>query len=421
MAGSAASEEDMELDAYDDDNQVVPEARKTYEVDYKPLTHKDVKDLMNRSKRVTRSRKSSKKLEHTPFSEPFLCPIALMTLPPTRSRCPVVTSSAQDAGLCTPSAKSATKASTGYYVWRRIAGVVALDPFVHKVLSEDEVTAARYDELLVRNYVACNKNLKYCPFPSCDRSVSCPTASLRFALSTVVPTVSCGADPKHKFCFGCHVDGDHRPKCRDDSRDPRTGSKSNTKECSKCQSTIEKNGPWAEHGTAWYSCNRYDDKSGVDARDAQSRSRASLERYLHYYNRWANHEQSAKLSIELYMKTEKKMEEMQLTTDLTWIEVQFMKKAVDIVENCRTTLKWTYAMAYYLENGNQKAMFEDNQRDLEKAVEDLSELLEQPIEAESIPALRQKVTDKSVYVQKRNEILLEDTAKGYLEERWKWN
>jgi ariadne-1 len=62
------------------------------------------------------------------------------------------------------------------------------------------------------------------------------------------------------------------------------------------------------------------------------------------------------------MKTEKKMEEMQLTTDLTWIEVQFMKKAVDIVENCRTTLKWTYAMAYYLETGNEKAMFEDNQR-----------------------------------------------------------
>ena len=26
-----------------------------------------------------------------------------------------------------------------------------------------------------------------------------------------------------------------------------------------------------------------------------------------------------------------------------------------------------------------------------------------------------------VYVQKRNEILLEDTAKGYLEERWTWN
>jgi hypothetical protein len=40
-------------------------------------------------------------------------------------------------------------------------------------------------------------------------------------------------------------------------------------------------GPWSEHGTAWYSCNRYDEKNGVDARDAQSKSRASLERYLH--------------------------------------------------------------------------------------------------------------------------------------------
>lgn len=60
-------------------------------------------------------------------------------------------------------------------------------------------------------------------------------------------------------------------------------------------------------------------------------------------------------------------------------------------------------------------------RDLEKAVEDLSELLEGPIEPENIPTLRQKVTDKTVYVQKRNEIVLEDTAKGFLEGRWKWN
>lgn len=83
---------------------------------------------------------------------------------------------------------------------------------------------------------------------------------------------------------------------------------------------------------------------------------------LQYYNRWANHEQSAKLSMDLYAKTEKKMEEMQLTSALTWIEVQFMKKAVDEVFRCRMTLKWTYAMAYYLQKGNEKELFEDNQR-----------------------------------------------------------
>jgi ariadne-1 len=134
-------------------------------------------------------------------------------------------------------------------------------------------------------------------------------------------------------------------------------------------------GPWQEHGTSWYNCNRYDEKESLTARDGQSKSRASLERYLHvrsfapflvliqkkkitywlqcpflfipqYYNRWANHELSAKLDQQLYAKTEKKMEEMQLTSDLTWIEVQFAKKAVDVLVLARMTLKWTYAMAF---------------------------------------------------------------------------
>ena len=56
------------------------------------------------------------------------------------------------------------------------------------------------------------------------------------------------------------------------------------------------------------------------------------------------------------------MEDMQITSALTWIEVQFMKKAVEEVDKCRMTLKWTYAMAYYLAKGNQKDLFEDNQR-----------------------------------------------------------
>lgn len=76
---------------------------------------------------------------------------------------------------------------------------------------------------------------------------------------------------------------------------------------------------------------------------------------------------------------------------------------------CRATLKWTYAMAYYLEKNNQTHLFEDNQADLEMATENLSELLEAPIEAETIPELRAKTQDKSVYVMKRHEILLKDT------------
>jgi len=70
-------------------------------------------------------------------------------------------------------------------------------------------------------------------------------------------------------------------------------------------------GVWSEHGTSWYNCNRFEEKSGLDARDAQAKSRQSLERYLHYYNRYANHEHSAKLDKDIYLKTEKKMQQLQ--------------------------------------------------------------------------------------------------------------
>ena len=56
------------------------------------------------------------------------------------------------------------------------------------------------------------------------------------------------------------------------------------------------------------------------------------------------------------------MEEMQITSNLSWIEVQFARKAADELFRCRMTLKWTYAMAYYLHKGNEKEIFEDNQR-----------------------------------------------------------
>lgn len=173
--------------------------------------------------------------------------------------------------------------------------LIAPDSFIHSVLvpenstlsaslspsevAGNEATWSRFQELLVRHYVACNPSLKFCPYPSCTNTVSCPAAASKASLATVVPTVSCGvrgvggqssqqsqssqgqikstsgasiAAKEHLFCFGCPVESDHRPvvcgvaalwlkKCRDDS-ETANWIKSNTKECSHCQSTIEKNG-----------------------------------------------------------------------------------------------------------------------------------------------------------------------------------
>jgi ariadne-1 len=295
----------------------------------------------------------------------------------------------------------------------------------------------RYRELLNRTYVEDNEILKWCPAPNCENAIECPVK--KKDLSRIVPTVSCHCG--HCFCFGCGLN-DHQPapcelvkkwlkKCADDSETANWIS-ANTKECPKCNSTIEKNGGcnhmtcrkckyefcwmcmglWSEHGTSWYNCNRFEERSGAEARDAQAKSRVSLERYLHYYNRYANHEQSARLDKDIYQKTEKKMVQLQTASGMSWIEVQYLNSASQALQTCRQTLKWTYAFAFYLQRNNLTEIFEDNQKDLEMAVEALSEMFEKPTAELADSGLKVEIIDKTAYCSKRRLVLLEDTAEN---------
>lgn len=76
---------------------------------------------------------------------------------------------------------------------------------------------------------------------------------------------------------------------------------------------------------------------------------------------------------------------------------------------------------FYLERSNQTDIFETNQADLEFAVEGLSELCEKPVEIIQEQNLKQVILDKAVYVERRQGVLLEDTAKGLAEGRWGFN
>ncbi|KAK3689794.1 hypothetical protein B0T22DRAFT_376976 [Podospora appendiculata] len=304
----------------------------------------------------------------------------------------------------------------------------------------------RYHELLNRTYVEDKDQLKWCPAPDCQNAIECQVK--KKDLDKVVPTVACLCS--HRFCFGCILN-DHQPapcelvkrwlkKCADDSETANWIS-ANTKECPKCNSTIEKNGGcnhmtcrkckhefcwmcmglWSEHGTSWYNCNRFEERSGTEARDAQAKSRVSLERYLHYYNRYANHEQSARLDKDIYHKTEKKMVQLQRDSKMSWIEVQYLNSASQALQTCRQTLMWTYAFAFYLARNNQTEMFEDNQKDLEMAVESLSEMFEKPVAELQDPKLKVEIMDKTSYCNKRRVILLDDTAQNLAEGRWTFN
>ena len=107
---------------------------------------------------------------------------------------------------------------------------------------------------------------------------------------------------------------------------------------------------------------------------------------------------------------------LQSTSGMSWIEVQYLEQASQVLQQCRQTLKWTYAFAFYLERNNNTYIFEDNQKDLEMAVEQLSELFEKP--PDQLAQSKKEMMDRTAYVNNRRRILLEDTAEGLKERRY---
>lgn len=306
-------------------------------------------------------------------------------------------------------------------------------------LITDPKVKLRYQQLITNSYVECNKKMRWCPKPECGH-----------AIKVVYPEFQpvkcvCGT----KFCFLCG-DSWHEPvkcdlikkwkkKCDDDSETSHWIA-ANTKECPKCHVTIEKNGGcnhmvcknsdckaefcwvclgnWYHHGSSWYSCNRYDETDAKAARDSQERHRALLQRYLFYCRRYMNHMSSLKFENRLYALVKQKMLEMQ-QHNMSWIEVQFLNRAVDVLCHCRQTLMYTYVFAYYQSKTNQSIIFEENQRDLESATETLSEYLERDITSDNIKDIKAKVQDKYRYCESRRRILLEHVQEGYEQDWWK--
>lgn len=307
-------------------------------------------------------------------------------------------------------------------------------------LVKDTQVRVKYQHIITNSFVECNRLLRWCPSPDCNNAVKVQNVEAR--------PVTCKC--LHTFCFQCGENWHDPVKCHllkkwikkcDDDSETSNWIAANTKECPKCNVTIEKDGgcnhmvcknqnckadfcwvclgPWEPHGSSWYNCNRYDEQEAKAARDAQERSRAALQRYLFYCNRYMNHMQSLKFENKLYAAVKNKMEEMQ--HHMSWIEVQFLKKAVDILCQCRQTLMYTYVFAFYLKKNNQSVLFEANQKDLETATETLSEYLEREITSENLIDIKQKVQDKYRYCESRRKVLLEHVHEGYEKDWWIYN
>ena len=228
---------------------------------------------------------------------------------------------------------------------------------------------------------------------------------------SLVPIVGCSE--QHEFCFNCNYEN-HLPcpcwlvkkwikKCADDSETAHWLD-ANTHGCPKCSTSIEKNGgcnhmtcrkcsyefcwiclgDWSSHKNN-YSCNRFRDER-AEEESRKNKSKATLERYLHFYKRYSIHESSMKGDQKTLKRidnvTKLYMEDMRSKGErnLSWNDIQFLPDAMRALQNGRKTLKWTYCFAFYLNRLNFSEIFETNQDFLNKTVEDLSNVFEKIIE-----------------------------------------
>ncbi|KAH7685045.1 E3 ubiquitin ligase RBR family protein [Dioscorea alata] len=216
------------------------------------------------------------------------------------------------------------------------------DPSCDAAIGQDMITllathddAEKYSKYLIRSYIENNRKTKWCPAPGCEFAVD-------FVLGSGNFDVCCNCS--HTFCWNCTEEA-HRPvDCGTVAKWILKNSAesenmnwilANSKPCPKCKRPIEKNqgcmhitctppckyefcwlclGAWSDHGErtgGFYACNRYEAARQEGVYDETERRREmaknSLERYTHYYERWATNQSSRQKALaDLHsMQTEK--------------------------------------------------------------------------------------------------------------------
>ena len=292
------------------------------------------------------------------------------------------------------------------------------EPMAKMYLREESVL--KLDVFKWRSWVDDNPRVKWCTGAGCEVAVLCDDAQVsssggRGEGRGVDVHCDCGAS----FCWSCQEDA-HRPVDCDTVRKwlVKNSAESenlnwilaNTKPCPACKRPIEKSsgcmhmtcaqckydfcwmcsGKWSEHGErtgGYYACNKYStskEKEGA-SEDEKRRlaAKQSIERYTHYYERWAAHGASqTKAAKDLDEMREAKIMRLGDLQNTPVSQLKFVLEAMEQIAECRRVLKWTYGYGYYWmeEDSLRKNFFEYIQGDAESTLELLTEAVEKDLE-----------------------------------------
>eukprot|EP00227_Mantoniella_beaufortii_P007612 CAMPEP_0197594376 /NCGR_PEP_ID=MMETSP1326-20131121/20400_1 /TAXON_ID=1155430 /ORGANISM="Genus nov. species nov., Strain RCC2288" /LENGTH=510 /DNA_ID=CAMNT_0043160539 /DNA_START=351 /DNA_END=1879 /DNA_ORIENTATION=- len=269
--------------------------------------------------------------------------------------------------------------------------------------------AAKLSTFQWRSWVDDNPKVKWCTGAGCENVVEIGNGTA--GEGPVDVQCTCGTS----FCWSCQEEA-HRPVDCETVRkwliknsaesENMNWILANTKPCPECKRPIEKNmgcmhmtcsqcknefcwmcqGKWSDHGErtgGFYACNRYEQVKDGGAFSQEEKRRAmakhSLERYTHYYERWAAHGSShVKANVDLKEMTDTKIQMLGDLQNTPVSQLKFVIDAMQQIAECRRILKWTYGYGFYNmeEDGIKKKFFEFIQADAEVTLERLTEAVE---------------------------------------------
>ncbi|KAL9380442.1 hypothetical protein Peur_026099 [Populus x canadensis] len=278
------------------------------------------------------------------------------------------------------------------------------------LLAPDE-DKEKYSRYLLRSYVEGNRKTKWCPAPGCEYAIDFAAGSGSFDVSCLC---------SHSFCWNC-VEEAHRPvDCgtvekwilkNSAESENMNWILANSKPCPKCKRPIEKNqgcmhmtctppckfefcwlclGAWSDHGErtgGFYACNRYEAAKQEGAYDESERRREmaknSLERYTHYYERWASNQLSRQKALaDLHQMQTVHLEKLSDVHCTPESQLKFITEAWLQIVECRRVLKWTYAYGFYLPEHEhaKRQFFEYLQGEAESGLERLHQCAEKELQ-----------------------------------------
>lgn len=286
---------------------------------------------------------------------------------------------------------------------------VVTQELVNLIVSDDD--KLRYGVFCLGAYVEGNERVRWCPGPDCGFAVEYDDFGGNVGDGDGYDVV-CGCG--YCFCFNCGEDG-HRPvDCKTVARwvaknnaesENTTWILVYTKPCPKCKRPIEKNEgcmhmtcrkpcgysfcwvcleDWSNHG--YKPCNAYAGsivKENYDEEEkVKQRAKISLERYTHYFERWAANNKSMKKSFSDLQKMRTVNLDVLLAKHAqSTSQLEFVLDAWTQIVECRRVLKWTYAYGYYLPEDDiaKTRLFEYLQGVAEAALEKLHHCAEKEL------------------------------------------